>query len=307
MGLIDRSPTLPPSGGGGRSLRPRFFGAVRGEAIKVSRQLSFWLMLVAALVLLTVIVLAVTSAQNIQDQLKTDPTGWAYGARDVFGTVYQIGSGIFLLIVGSRLFAMEYSSGTIRILYARGTGRLQLLLAKMLTLAIIGVVLLAGYLVLVAGILAVLVSSWTGGIEPLQHLRSEFWQDFGRWVMVQGMSMGIVILMAAAAAGIGRSLAFAMAASLAFFPVDNFLTIILFLGVRLTRHDQPWMDISKYLLGPNLNVVLSLIEPGHHARAAFATPLAPVDATHSLVVIGIFALGFAVIAIGRAVRPDVLE
>jgi hypothetical protein len=26
--------------------RPSFFGAVRGEAIKVSRQLSFWLMLV---------------------------------------------------------------------------------------------------------------------------------------------------------------------------------------------------------------------------------------------------------------------
>jgi ABC-2 type transport system permease protein len=289
------------------SLRPRFFGAVRGEAIKVSRQLSFWLMLVAALVLLTVIVLAVTSAQSIQDQLKTDPTGWAYAASNVFGTVYQIGSGIFLLIVGSRLFAMEYSSGTIRIAYARGMGRLQLLLAKMLTLAIVGVLLLAGYLILVGGIIAVLVSSWTGGIGPLQHLPAEFWQDSGRWVLVQGISMGIAILMAAAAAGIGRSLAFAMAASLAFFPVDNFLTIILLLAVRLTRHDQPWMNISQYLLGPNLNVVLNLIEPGRHARAAFATPLAPVDATHSLVVIGVFALGFAAIAIGRAVRPDVLE
>src|SRR6202049_2945428 len=155
-------------------LRPRFFGAVRGEVIKVSRQLSFWLMLVAALVLLTVIVLAVTSAQNIQDQLKTDPTGWAYGARDVFGTVYQIGSGIFLLIVGARLFAMEYSSGTIRIILARGTGRLQLLLAKMLTLGIIGVLLLAGYLVLVGGILAVLVSSWSGGLGPLEYPPAEF-------------------------------------------------------------------------------------------------------------------------------------
>src|SRR6202521_1407076 len=288
-------------------LHPRFFGAVRGEAIKVSRQLSFWLMLVAALVLLTVIVLAVTSAQNIQEQLKTTPTSWAYGTRDVFGTVYQIGSGIFLLIVGARLFGMEYSSGTIRILYARGTGRLQLLLAKMLTLGVIGVLLLAGYLVLVGGILAVIVTSWTGGIGPLQHLSTEFWQDLGRWVLVQGISMGILILMAATAAGIGRSLAFAMAASMAFFSVDNFLTIIVLLAVRITRHDHPWMDISQYLLGPNLNVLLNLLEPGHHARAAFATPLAPVDATHCLVVIGIFALGFAVIAVGRAVRPDVLE
>jgi ABC-2 type transport system permease protein len=287
--------------------RPRFVGTIRGETLKVSRQLSFWLMLGGSFVLLAIITLAITSASNIQDQLKTDPTGWAYGARDIFGTIYQIGSGIFLLIVGSRLFAMEYSSGTIRIIYARGTGRLQLLLAKMITLAIIGIFLLVGYLVVAGGILALLVNAWTGSLAPLQHLPNEFWQDLEMWAVVQGMSMGIVILMAAAAAGIGRSLAFAMAASLAFFPVDNFSVILEALGSRITKQDHPWLNISEYQLGPNLNLVLKLIEPGHHARAAFATPLLPVDATHALVVIGAFALGFAVIAIGRAVRPDVLE
>src|ERR1700736_1900096 len=144
-------------------------------------------MLAGSVVLLAIITLAISSASNIQDQLKTNPTAFAYGARDVFGTVFQIGSGIFLLILGSRLFAMEYSSGTIRIIYARGVGRLHLLLAKMLTLAIVGVTLLAGHLVLVGGILALLVSSWTGGIGPLQNLPSEFWQDLGRWALVQGM------------------------------------------------------------------------------------------------------------------------
>jgi ABC-2 type transport system permease protein len=287
--------------------RPSFFGTVRGEALKVSRQLSFWLMLAGAIVLLVIMTLAVTSAQNIQDQLKTDPTSWAYGARDVFGTVFQIGSGIFLLIIGSRLFAMEYSSGTIRILYARGVGRLSLLLAKMLILAIIGLVLLAAYLVVAGGILAALVNGWSGSLAPLQHLPNEFWQDLEMWAAVQGMSIGIAILIAAAAAGIGRSLAFAMAASLAFFPVDNFSVILEALGSRITRQDHPWLNISQYQLGPNLNTVLNLIEPGHHARAAFATPLTPVDATHALFVIGSFALGFAVIAAVRAVRPDVLE
>jgi ABC-type transport system involved in multi-copper enzyme maturation permease subunit len=287
--------------------RPSFLGTVRGETLKVSRQLSFWLMLAGAFVLLAVITLAITSAQNIQDQLKTDPTAFAYGARDVFGTVFQIGSGIFLLIVGSRLFAMEYSSGTIRIIYARGTGRLGLLLAKMLTLAIIGICLLAGYLVVAGAILALLSNAWTGSVAPLQHLPDQFWQDLGMWAVVQGMSMGIAILMAAAAAGIGRSLAFAMAASLAFFPVDNFTVILEALASRITKQDHPWLNISQYQLGPNLNTVLKLIEPGHHARAAFATPLQPVDATHALVAIGGFALAFAVIAIVRAVRPDVLE
>ena len=288
-------------------IRPRFFGTVRGEALKVSRQLSFWLMLAGAVVLLAIVTLAITSASNIQDQLKTDPTAWAYGARDIFGTIFQIGSGIFLLIVGSRLFAMEYSSGTIRIIYARGTGRLRLLLAKMLTLAIIGILLLAGYLVVAGGVLALLVNAWTGSLAPLQHLPSEFWQDLEMWALVQGMSIGIVILMAAAAAGIGRSLAFAMAASLAFFPVDNFSVILESLASRITKQDHPWLNISQYQLGPNLNIVLNLIEPGHHARGAFATPLVPVDATHALVVIGAFAVAFAVIAIVRTVRPDVLE
>jgi ABC-type transport system involved in multi-copper enzyme maturation permease subunit len=280
---------------------------VRGETLKVSRQLSFWLMLAGSFVLLAIITLAITSASNVQDQLKTDPTGWAYGARDVFGTIFQIGSGIFLLIVGARLFAMEYSSGTIRVIYARGTSRLGLLLAKMLTLAIIGLALLAGYAVVAGGILALLVNAWTGSLASLQHLPSQFWQDLGMWIVVQGMSMGIVILMAAAAAGIGRSLAFAMAASLAFFPVDNFSVILEALGSRITKQDHPWLNISQYQLGANLNIVLNLIEPGHHARAAFAAPLTPVDGTHALVVIGAFALAFAVIAVGRAVRPDVLE
>jgi ABC-2 type transport system permease protein len=289
------------------SLRPSFFGTVRGEVIKISRQLSFWLMLGAALVLLAVIVLAITSAGTLQDQLAHDPLGFFYGARDVFGTVFQIGSGTFLLIIGSRLFAMEYSSGTIRILYARGAGRLRLLLAKMLTLALIGIVLLAGYLLLSGSIVTFVVNSWSGGLAPIHNLPQSFWQDLGRWAMVQGISMGIAILLSAAAAGLGRSLAFAMAASLAFFPVDNFSTILLFLATRITRQEHPWLDISTYELGPNLNIVLNLIEPGHHARAAFATPLAPVDANHALAVIAAFAIGFAVIAVARAVRPDVLE
>jgi len=119
--------------------------------------------------------------------------------------------------------------------------------------------LLAGYLVIAAGIIALLVNAWTGGIAPLQHLPNEFWQDLGMWAVVQGMSIGIVILMAAAAAGIGRSLAFAMAASLAFFPVDNFSVILEALGSRITKQDHPWLNISQYQLGPNLNAALSLI------------------------------------------------
>ena len=287
--------------------RPSFFGTVRGEAIKVSRQLSFWLMIVAGFVLLVITVVGINTIQNLPALAKSDPSAYVRQMFDVYGTIFQIGSGIVLLLVGSRLIAMEYSSGTIRIAYARGVGRLHLLLAKMVLLAFIGVVLLVGYLVVVGAIVAALYASWTGGLAGLDTLNAGLKQDFGYWLLVQGMSTGVVILLVAAAAGLGRGLAFAMAASLAFFPVDNFLVGIMALTARATGHDSPWRNITEYLLGPNLNVVLNQIEPDHLGRSAFAPPLNPVDGQHALIVIGVWAALFVVVAVGRAVRPDVLE
>jgi ABC-2 type transport system permease protein len=287
--------------------RPSFFGAVRAEAIKVSHQLSFWLMIAAGFVLLGISVVGINTVGNLPDTARTDPSVFVRQMLDVYGTIFQIGSGIVLLIVGSRLIAMEYSSGTVRVAYARGVGRLQLLLAKLVLLVIVGIGLLVGYLLVVGAIVAALYATWTGGLAGLDTLDAGLKQDFGYWLLVQGISIGVVILLAAAAAGLGRSLAFAMAASLAFFPVDNFLVGIMALAARATRHDSPWTNITEYLLGPNLNIVLNVIEPDHLGRAAFAPPLNPVDGRHALIVIGVWAVLFAVIAIGRAVRPDVLE
>src|SRR5258708_30406920 len=91
----------------------------------------------------------------------------------------------------------------------------------MLTLVIIGIALLAGYLLVAGAIIALLVNSWTGSLASLPHLSSQFWQDIEMWSLVEGMSMGIAILMAAAAADIGCSPAFATAPSRPFFPLDN--------------------------------------------------------------------------------------
>ena len=287
--------------------RPSFLGTVRGEFIKVSRQLSFWLMLVGGLVLLGITVVGLSTAEGLAETAKNDPGGFAHQMLDLYGTVFQIGSGILLLLVGSRLIAMEYSSGTIRIAYARGVGRLQMLLAQVVFLALLGILLLAGYLLVAGGIVTTIYASATGGLAGLDKLPDSFWGDFRFWLLVQGISMGVAILIAAAAAGLGRGLAFAMAASLAFFPVDNFLVGILALTARATRHDSPWTNITEYLLGPNLNVVLNLIEPSPRGISVFAPPLNTVDGRHALIVIGVWALGLAIVAVVRATRPDVLE
>ncbi|TMF39913.1 MAG: hypothetical protein E6I30_02320 [Chloroflexi bacterium] len=154
--------------------------------------------------------------------------------------MFQIGSGIFLLIFGARLIAMEYSSGTIRILYARGTGRLRLLLAKLFTLALVGIVLFAGYVLVVGAILALIILSLSGNFEGISQISNAFWSDLGRWAAVQGISMGMAILLAAAASALGRSLAFAIAASLAFYPADNFLTRLSRRRLRRSMRRMRW-------------------------------------------------------------------
>ena len=128
-------------------MKPSFFGAIRGEAIKVSRQLSFWLMLLGGLVLLAITVVAIGTIGNLHETARTQPSVALRQLMDVYGVIFQIGSGIVLLITGSRLIGMEYSSGTIRIAYARGVSRVRLLLAKMVLLALIGVGMLVVYLV----------------------------------------------------------------------------------------------------------------------------------------------------------------
>jgi ABC-type transport system involved in multi-copper enzyme maturation permease subunit len=287
--------------------RPSFLGIIRGEAIKVSRQLSFWLMLAGGLLLLGITVVGINTAGNIQEMAQVSPGDFARQMLDLYGTVFQVGSGIVILIVGSRLIAMEYSSGTIRIAYARGVGRLQLLLAQMASLALVAIALLVGYLIVVSAMVEAMYASWTGNLLTFDMIGSDLWKDFGYWLLVQGISMGVAILLAAAAAGLGRSLAFAIAASLAFFPIDNFLVGIMALTARATRNQWPWTNITEYLLGPNLNVVLGLIEPDHRALGAFAPPLNTIDGRHALIVIGAWAVVFVFVAVSRAVRPDVLE
>src|ERR1700694_1591566 len=101
-----------------------------------------------------------------------------------------------------------------------------------------------------------------------------------------------------------RSLAFGLGAALAFFPADNFGIIIMSLLNRLANQHF-WRDVPAYLLGPNLNVLQPLLLPNQ--RAAFAEPLIKVDATHALVVVGIYAAVFLAVSMVLTARRDVLQ
>ena len=287
-------------------LRPSFLGAVRGELLKLSRQRSLWVMLVLGALLFGFVGLAIFSTDNVKQTLRVAPEQFLYAALDIMGTLFNTGSGIVLLICASRLFGMEYSAGTIRILLARGTGRLQLYFAKLVALALLGLLLLAGFAAVAFGMIYAFANSVTGSFTPLTTLPAIAYRDLELTFLVGLVSIGMTILLGSTAAILGRSLSFGIAAAMAFFPADNFATIIFGLMQRIT-HIDAWTKATAYLLGPNLNILASKLEPGRQVRPAFATPNVAVSAEHVWTVVGAYAALFLVASIVLLLRRDVLE
>lgn len=289
-----------------RASRPSYLGAVRGEVLKVSRQGTTWAMLGVAVLLFSIVTVALLGADQVRATLHRSPLTFFDNMLDVYLVLFDTGSGILLLIVTSRLIGMEYSSGTIRVLLARGTGRLQLLAAKLTAAVLLGLAVLAGYLILVTAVLYGVVTAWEGSFRPITSLPSNAWTDLEIALMVALVSIGVCVLLGTVAPVVGRSLAFGISAAIAFFPVDNFATIIMVLINRIT-HQRLWLDLTAYLLGPNLNVLPVTLVTDHTAHAAFAIPLVKVDATHSWTVIGVYALVFLAVSVALTRRRDVLE
>lgn len=285
---------------------PSFAGAVRGELLKLRRQRSMVGMLLAAVLLFAVVMAVQFSNDALQRTLHGHPRAFFDEQLGILLALFDTGSGIFLLLVSARLVGMEYDAGTIRVLLARGVGRVQLLLAKWLALALLGLLLLAGFMVLAAASLLIVVEVWEGSLTLIASLPAVAWHDLGLNLLVALISVGVCILLGSAASVVGRSLAFGIGAAMAFFPADNFGTVVMGLLGHLT-HQVFWLRVTEYLLGPNLNQLPVELQPDHRAPAAFATPLQPVDATHCLLVIGAYAAVFVVVSLLLTWRRDVLE
>jgi ABC-type transport system involved in multi-copper enzyme maturation permease subunit len=280
--------------------RPSFLGSVRGEALKLSRQGLVWAMLGLAVVFYLMVTAALSQAAPFKQTLQRSPATFLSDLYDIYQTVFDTGSGIVLLILSARLVGMEYSGGTIRVLLARGAGRLRLLVAKLTALALLGVLLLAGFLAMTAVAVALLLAAWNG------TLPAHPWADLPVAVLIALVSTAAAILVGSTAAVVGRSLAFAIAAALAFYPLDNFLVVVLRLVNALTGQ-RVWLDLSGFLLGPNVSNLPAVLETDRAARVAFATPLVTVDATHAWLVIGAWCAALGTLSVVLTRRRDVLQ
>ncbi len=231
---------------------PSFFGLVRGEFLKVMRQWSTWILLILLVGATVLPYIVETVRPRFQENIVNNPLTVYYDQMSIGLSVLRVFTGFFLLIVTARMVGQEYQLGTIRVLLSRGVGRLQLLFAKLTTMAIIAIILLIVGILFNLLLTIMLVAGVAGNLNSLSSLTSQFWSDSGIYVLSILLNMGVSILLATTAAVIGRASVFGISAALAFFPLDNFGTVIMLLANRVTGSDF-WLSITAYFLGPNLN------------------------------------------------------
>jgi ABC-2 type transport system permease protein len=315
-GLSSPRASAPPA-----TRRASFTGLLRGELRKIRGLRTFWAVagVMTVMVLFGQILLA--TEPNASGQLRDAPlVAYAQVATgDV--AIVRVLSGILALILAAHLIGLEYQQGTIRILLGRGVGRLQLLCAKALALALVVLAFMAVELLIELAFAWGISVTAGGSSQPWRALTAEFWADMRVFAFYLLINAAATLLLGIAASVVGRSLAFGLAVGLSWFAVDNLLTIPLGLVARLTG-DTLWLNVSGLLLGPLLNRLPDYIAPpyhvtvqtGHgavsvaHTMSGFGPlPLISVSGGHALLVMGLWSALFAGVAIMLTARRDVLD
>lgn len=295
-----------------REAKPSFFGLVRGEFFKIMRQWTTWILLILLVGVMVLPYVIEPVRPRLGADITSAPLVFFYDQLATGLSIVRVFTGFFLLVMTARLIGQEYQLGTIRVLLSRGVGRLQLLFAQLLTMAIIGVILLIIGIALNFLLTMALVAGEAGNLNAFSHLTSQFWSDAGIYTLYVLLNMGVSILLAAAAAVIGRASVFGISAALAFFPLDNFGTLIMLLAWRVTASDF-WLNLTAYFLGPNLNQMPTALTDNRAATIGFGplyeggTHGIQADGTHTLIVAAVYAAIFAAVAIWLTWRRDVKE
>jgi ABC-type transport system involved in multi-copper enzyme maturation permease subunit len=288
------------------ALKPRFWGLVRGELFKITHQRMNWVMLPILYFLCSVRWLSLPLGRgDVKDQIVTQPYDVLHTLMAQNLGIFRVFVGFFLIILTARAIGLDYQQGTIRIILARGVGRLQLLFAKVLALVSVALAVTVGALLLNLLLAFAFIGGIAGNLDAFKVIDSTFWADTGSYLLTVFISMGVTVLLAVATTVLGRSLAVGLGVALVFFPADNIGSEILFLIYRLTGSDF-WLKVTAYLLGPNLNIM-----PGetvlNHVGVIGTTPDVAVDGGHTLLIALIYAVIFAAIALSLTRLRDVQE
>ncbi|QBD79998.1 hypothetical protein EPA93_30055 [Ktedonosporobacter rubrisoli] len=292
-----------------KNVVPGFLSVVRGELFKISRQLIIWVMLfflIGGTALAAF--LPLVAGERLWNEMKAQPLTLFYGESILTLAIARVFVGIFLLILTSYVIGQEYQLGTIRILLARGVGRVRLLMAKVSAIALIALGVFVCILLLNFVITCFVASMITGNPGVLNVLDSAFWSTTGIYALTVLISMSVTILVATACNAVTRSLVIGLSASLSWFPADNMLNLILQILASATGN-KFWLVPSTYLLGPNLNSMAAILEPGSTPlKVALGAPLLMnVSPSHTLLVALAYGLALGAVAVIVTQLRDVKE
>jgi len=298
-----RLPMLPST----RPARPTFKGALVGELYKLRRNRPTSVITALGLLFLTLMMLLFATEPQFQMSLTHHPLTGFYSILHPLETIFTAGAGIALLLTGSRLLGMEYDLGTVRVLFSRGTGRQQLLAAKIAALSIYALILLAGIVALSTIGTVVVVQHQTGSLSALQGLPLAAWENVGLAILSCAISEFSCILLSVAMAALLRAVTGGMLLAILFFPIDNGLSMALNQLTVITKSDL-WKDATAFLYGPNLNHLPSLLQVRQSAAvSALTTPSVPTSLAETIVVVAVWWLVLLVVAIASLARHDVLN
>jgi ABC-type transport system involved in multi-copper enzyme maturation permease subunit len=289
------------------ALHARFSGILRGEFLKIAR--LFWMLLILLTVGFVIGFWLGATSPDAKLNLQHAPQLFLYSSMEMNLQLFRILSGILLLVLTSITIGREYQYGTIRILLARGVGRLQLLFAKLTMLLLIGAFLLVVFTLFTALLTCLEILVLDGNLSTLHALTPSFWPNIGIDLLAIFINMIATILLATAMNALSRSLAIGLSASLIWFPIDNVAVLIMDTLQRVT-HSGIWSNATAYFLGPLLNRLPDWLVPasGQSGDQSFGIlPQVPVDAAHALWVIGTYSLVFLVLALISTEQRDVKE
>lgn len=302
-------------------IRTSLLGLLRGELRKIIHLRITWVMAAVITVLVIGGQLLLISGPNNASVMRNTPLQSYYNVLAGDVAIVRIFSGVFIIILAAHVVGLEYQHGTIRVLLARGVGRLHLLGAKVAAVALVGLILLAVESLIELAFAWGLSLALANGGQPWRVLGAAFWGNLRIYLLYVVLNLVVTLLLAVAASVVGRSLAFGLAVGLCWFAVDNLLTIPLGLLERLTGSDF-WARLSTVLLGPLLNRLPDYIALPDHQTVAGphgpvtqavagggfgAQPLLNVTGGQALLVIGVYVVIFLAVAIGLTWRREVLD
>jgi ABC-type transport system involved in multi-copper enzyme maturation permease subunit len=288
--------------------RPSFLGLMRSEWLKITRQWTFWIMVALMFGGYAFFFAIVSQGRDLTNRLAHNQlvSVAAIAQGELF--LLRVFWGMMLIILTARLIGMEYSSGVVRVILARGVGRLQLLFAQLSVMALIalfGSVLYIAFASL-AGLL--MVQLVAGNVNVFNAADATFWADTGKYAAAVLISLGVSILLAAAVTAVTRSLAAGLTVSVIWFPIDNFAVVILLLSSILT-HWGFWSLASGDFLGLNLNAMGAALMSAHTPATINGAPppLVPVTGAHTLLIAAIYTVIFLAVTVGVTAWKDVQE